>query len=427
MQRNLMTSRRFAPLFWTQFLAAFNDNFLKNTLVFLILSKVAASEAGALVTLSGAIFMAPFLLFSALGGQLADRFDKAMVAERLKRAEVPVAAVAVLGLALGSVPVLMVSLFLFGVNSALFGPLKYGILPDQLDRSELLRANAWVEGATFIAILAGTIAAGVVAIDGISVAVFGPVMLGLALACWLVSRLIPPVPARAPDLTLDWNVFRSTARLVGALRRDRRLWLAGLMVSWFWLIGAVVLSLLPTLVKHGLGGGEAVITVYLAIFAIAVGLGSALAAWRFAGRLTLASAPWSTLAIALFCLDLAWTASGLPPVAETGSIAGFFGRPGAWRVAVDLAGLAIAGAFLVVPTFAALQAWAEETHRARIVGAVNVLSAGFMTFGGGGVAAIQGAGTSMTVLFLGLACVNAMAALLMARVLLRLTGKGPRP
>jgi len=160
MNANLMTSRRFTPLFWTQFLSAFNDNFLKNTLDFLILFQFPMAETAALINLAGAVFMAPFLLLSALGGELADRFDKARMAEKLKLAEIVAAGVSVAGLALSSVPVLMTTLFLFGVNSALFGPIKYGILPDNLQKNELARANAWIEGATFIAILGGTIIGG---------------------------------------------------------------------------------------------------------------------------------------------------------------------------------------------------------------------------------------------------------------------------
>ena len=181
MSMNLMTSRRFAPLFWTQFFSAFNDNFLKNTLVFLILFTLAADEAAALVTLAGAIFIAPFLLLSALGGELADRFDKALLARRLKLAEIGGAGVAVAGIAFGSIPVLMTALFIFGVVSALFGPIKYGILPDHLDKSELPRANAWIEAATFAAILGGTIIGGLASNGGTSVAVFGPMMLVLLL------------------------------------------------------------------------------------------------------------------------------------------------------------------------------------------------------------------------------------------------------
>ncbi|TGW07823.1 MFS transporter, partial [Mesorhizobium sp. M2D.F.Ca.ET.145.01.1.1] len=191
MNTHLMLSRRFAPLFWTQFLSAFNDNFLKNTLVFLILFTLAADQAASLVTLAGAVFMAPFLFLSALGGEIADRFDKALIARRLKFAEIGAAAVAVVGIALSSIPVLMTALLMFGVISALFGPIKYGILPDHLERKELPRANAWIESATFAAILGGTIVGGVVSADGIGVAVFGPMMMILAVGCWFVSRSIP--------------------------------------------------------------------------------------------------------------------------------------------------------------------------------------------------------------------------------------------
>src|SRR4051794_5368438 len=168
MNDHLMMSRRFAPLFWTQFLSAFNDNFLKNSLVFLILFRLAADDAASLVTLAGAIFMAPFLLLSALGGELADRFDKALMARSLKFAEIAAAALAVAGIALSSIPVLLFALFLFGVIAALFGPVKYGILPDHLERKELPRANAWIESATFAAILGGTIVGGIASAEGTS-------------------------------------------------------------------------------------------------------------------------------------------------------------------------------------------------------------------------------------------------------------------
>lgn len=417
MKDNLMTSRRFAPLFWTQFLSAFNDNFLKNTLVFLILAQMAANEAASLVTLAGAVFMAPFLLFSALGGELADKFDKAIMAERLKRVELAAAAVAVVGIALSSVTVLMVALFLFGVISALFGPVKYGILPDHLERKELPRANAWIEGATFIAILAGTIVAGLAAAEGVNPWLFGPMMLGLALACWMSSRFIPRVGAKAPQLVVKRNIFKSTGRLVNALRGDTRLWRSALMASWFWLAGAIVLSLLPPLVKDHLGGGETAITAYLAVFAVAVGIGSAIAAWMSAGRIVLLPAPVGTLIMALFGFDLAWSVAHVEAIGTAETLSAFFTGPYTIRIAVDLAGMAIAGAFLVVPTFAALQAWAQEDQRSRVIAAANVLSAGFMTIGGGLVAGLQAAGTSISTLFLGLAVVNIVAAWVMLRTL----------
>ena len=417
MQGHMMLSRRFAPLFWTQFLAAFNDNFLKNTLVFLILFKLAAEDAASLITLAGAIFIAPFLLLSALGGELADRFDKAAMAERLKLAEAGAAVIAVAGIAFSSIPVLMGALFLFGVGSALFGPVKYGILPDLLDKRELPRANAWVEGATFIAILVGTIVAGVASSGGVSVLVFGPMMIAFAAACWLASRFIPRTGPAAPDLVIDANIFRSTWRLVREIRADTRLWRTALMASWFWLAGAIVMSVLPSMVKNGLGGNEMAVTACLAVFAVSIAVGSGVAAWMSAGRIVLLPAPAGAALMALFGFDLARTIWGLEAAETAATLGAFLAQPGTIRVAVDLAGLAVAGAFVAVPTFTALQAWAPEDRRARVVAAANVLSAGFMALGGGLVAAIQGAGVSIAEVLMGLAVLNGVAAWAMLRFL----------
>jgi acyl-[acyl-carrier-protein]-phospholipid O-acyltransferase/long-chain-fatty-acid--[acyl-carrier-protein] ligase len=420
MSNSLMTSRRFAPLFWTQFLSAFNDNFLKNALVFLILFKLAAEDpdrAATLVTVAGAVFMAPFLLLSALGGEIADRFDKATVARNLKLAEIGAAAIAVGGIAIESIPVLMAALALFGTISALFGPIKYGILPDHLERRDLPRANAWIEAATFIAILGGTIAGGIASTGGADIAIFGPVMMGFAVVCWLASRQIPPTGAAAPDLAIDANILRSTWHLLSELGHDRRLFRAGLMTSWFWLVGAIVLSLLPPLVKAALGGAEIGVTVFLAVFAIAIGVGSAIAAWLCAGRIVLLPAPVGTAIMGLFGLDLAWTVWGLGNTAAAATLAGFLDQPHVLRVGVDLAGIAMAGALLVVPTFAAIQAWAPEDRRARVIAAVNVLNAGFIVAGAGLVAALQASGVAIPVLLAGLAVLNLVVAVAMFRLL----------
>ncbi|TPI45474.1 acyl-[ACP]--phospholipid O-acyltransferase [Mesorhizobium sp. B2-9-1] len=417
MNTHLMMSRRFAPLFWTQFLSAFNDNFLKNTLVFLILFTLAKDQAASLVTLAGAVFMAPFLLLSALGGEIADRFDKALIARRLKFTEIAAAAVAVAGIALSSIPVLMTALLMFGTISALFGPIKYGILPDHLERKELPKANAWIESATFAAILGGTIAGGVVSADGIGVWVFGPIMMALAVGCWLVSRYIPSTGSAAPNLAIDKNIFRSTWRQVADLRTDTRIWRAGLMTSWFWLVGAIVLSILPTLIKDSLGGNEIAVTAYLAVFAVSIAVGSAIAAWMSQGRMVLLPAPVGTALLALFGLHLAWTIGSMQPSPKSETLAAFFAGPNTIRVAIDLAGMAIAAAFLVVPTFAAVQAWSPEARRARVVAAVSIVNAGFMTVGGILVAAIQAAGVSIAGILFGLVAANAIAAWLMLKYL----------
>ncbi|MBZ9821247.1 acyl-[ACP]--phospholipid O-acyltransferase [Mesorhizobium sp. CA4] len=417
MNTHLMMSRRFAPLFWTQFLSAFNDNFLKNTLVFLILFTLAKDQAASLVTLAGAVFMTPFLLLSALGGEIADRFDKALIARRLKFTEIAAAAVAVLGIALSSIPVLMTALLMFGIISALFGPIKYGILPDHLERNELPKANAWIESATFAAILGGTIAGGVVSADGVGVAVFGPIMMALAVGCWFVSRYIPATGSAAPNLAIDKNILRSTWRQVAELRTDTRIWRAGLMTSWFWLVGAIVLSILPAMIKDSLGGNEIAVTAYLAVFAVSIAIGSAIAAWMSKGRMVLLPAPVGTALLALFGLHLAWTVGSMQPSPEAVTLAAFFAGPNTIRVAIDLAGMAIAAAFLVVPTFAAVQAWSPEARRARVVAAVSIVNAGFMTVGGILVAAIQAAGVSIAGILFGLVAANAIAAWLMLKYL----------
>src|SRR3989441_7691261 len=220
MSSSLLMTRRFAPLFWTQFFSAFSDNFLKNALVFLILFKIGGAEAEPLITLAAAVFISPYFFLSALGGELADRYDKAVVAQRLKLAEIGVALIAVLGFGLHSVAVLFVALFLFGVIASLFGPIKYGILPDHLARSELPAGNALVEGATFIAILLGTIVGGLAAKDGGDPAKFAALMIVFSLMCWSASLLIPRTGQGAPDLVVQKNILASTGGLLKFLRED---------------------------------------------------------------------------------------------------------------------------------------------------------------------------------------------------------------
>ncbi|WP_132251872.1 acyl-[ACP]--phospholipid O-acyltransferase [Methylobacterium segetis] len=410
MFRSLMTARRFAPLFWCQFFSAFNDNFLKNALAFLILFKIGEHDpghSGILITLASAVFIGPFFILSGLGGQLADRYDKAIMARRLKFAEIFAAATAVIGFFLHSVPVLFVALGLFGVIAALFGPIKYGILPDHLRREELPAGNALVEGATFLAILLGTIVAGLATAAGGSGAAFGAMIMGFALLCWLSARLIPRTGEGAPDLRVDPNVARSTVELLRDLWSDSRLWRGSVIVSWFWLVGAVVLSLLPVLVKTGLNGSETVVTLLLATFSVGIALGSGLASWLASGRIVLLPVPVGAVLMGLFGLDLAWTVAHLPPA--SGPMVGaaeFLGTGTGLRVAIDFLGLAMAGGLYIVPSFAAVQAWTDKAKRARVIGAVNVLTAAFMVAGTLALAMLQGAGFSMAALLALVAILN---------------------
>jgi acyl-[acyl-carrier-protein]-phospholipid O-acyltransferase/long-chain-fatty-acid--[acyl-carrier-protein] ligase len=412
----LLLSRRFAPLFACQFFAAFNDNFLKTALVFLILFRSNSADAEALITLASAIFIAPYFFLSALGGELADRYDKARVAQWVKFVEIFVAGVAVVGYARGSLPGLYVALFGFGVLASLFGPVKYGILPDHLRREELPAGNALVEGATFIAILAGTIVGGLAARGG-DVAPFAVLVMGFAFACWVSALLIPPSGEGAPQLKLSLNVVTSTAAMIRYLRADPRLWWGAMVTSWFWLAGIVVLALLPPLIKTLIGGNEDTVTAYLALFSVAVGAGSGLAAALARGRIVLKITLAGAVLLGLFALDLGIAAYGaaaapVPQAPET-----VFASALGIRAAIDLAGMAIAGGLFIVPAFAAVQAWAGAAYRARTVAAVNVLNAAFMTVATVAAAAMQKYGVTVPVLFLLLGAATLLVAAAIQRTM----------
>src|SRR6266567_753285 len=366
MSSSLLLTRRFAPLFWCQFFSAFSDNFLKNALVFLILFKLGGPDAEALITLAAAVFISPYFFLSGLGGEFADRHDKAWVAQRLKLAEIGISVIAVTGFALHSVVILFIALFLFGVIGSLFGPIKYGILPDHLARSELPAANALVEGATFVAILLGTIVGGMAAKDGGDPAPFAFLMIVFSLLCWGASLLIPRTGQAAPDLKVQKNVLRSTVGLLNFLREDPRLWWGALVTSWFWLVGAVALSLMPPLVKNVLGGNEEVVTACLAIFSISIAIGSGLAAWLAAGRIILLPTVIGAVLLGAFGLDLGASTLGAPPIPGLGGRLTTLNKGRDIRLAIDLAGLAVAGGLFIVPTFAAVQAWAGADRRARV-------------------------------------------------------------
>ena len=398
MIKDLMTSRRFAPLFWTQFFTALNDNFAKNALVILIFFSIDGSQGGALATLAGVILMAPFFVLSALGGELADKHDKALMARRLKFAEIFAAGVAAAGFVFQSVPILMASLGLFGIISALFGPIKYGILPDHLKTQELSAGNALIESGTFLAILAGTVAGGLAAGRGKPPALVAAIVMTIAVASWLSARIIPATGAAAPDLVIVRNPWTSTWALIGDLKAQKRLWDGTLIVSWFWLVGAVALSLLPSLVKEVVGGTETVITVCLMVFAIGVAVGSGLAARASHVRPNLALVPIGGFVMALFLLALAWSVHGVtkglnvPPGTFALSASGL-------HILVDLFGIAVGGGMFVVPSFAAVQLWAAPDRRARVIAAVNVISAAFIVVSGLAVAGLQLCGFGVMALF----------------------------
>jgi acyl-[acyl-carrier-protein]-phospholipid O-acyltransferase/long-chain-fatty-acid--[acyl-carrier-protein] ligase len=411
MQAPLILSRKFGPLFCCQFFAAFNDNFLKTTLVFIVLFQSATSDTEALITFASAVFIAPYFFLSALGGELADRYDKARVAQHLKFVEIAVAAVAVWGYMRASLLLLFIALSGFGILAALFGPIKYGILPDHLRREQLPAANALVEGATFVAILLGTLVAGLAARGGGSHAMFAVLLLGFAVACWISALLIPPSGEGAPGLRIEINVAASTAAMIRHLRADPRLWWGAMVTSWFWLVGIVVLSLLPPLIKTIIGGNEDTVTAYLAVFSIAVGIGSGIAAAIARGRIVLRTTLAGAVLLGVFALDLGVATLGYHPEQSAQGPASALASTLGMRVAIDLCGLAIAGGLFIVPAFAAVQSWSEAGYRARTIAAVNVLNAAFMTVATVAVAVMQKLGATVPALFLLIGATTLLVAL----------------
>ncbi|MFN0218636.1 MAG: acyl-[ACP]--phospholipid O-acyltransferase [Hyphomicrobium sp.] len=411
----LMTARRFAALFWCQFLSALNDNLLKNALAMLVVYKLAMENGPVLGTLAGAVLIVPFFLFSALAGQLADKYDKAMIASRLKLLEIPVAATAAIGFLIPSVSLLFVALLAFGTLSAFFGPVKYGLLPVHLETRELPAGNALVEGATFMAILLGTVGGNFAAYsDGHMQAVAGSILI-FAVLGWLAARMIPPTGAAAPDLAIDRNFITSTSALLTDLKKDRRIWQGALITSWFWLVGAVVLALLQTLIPRLLNGAPQVYTLALFVFAIAVAAGSVTAARASANRPNLALVPIGAILMGLFTFDLAFLASTLEPapapIGATDVLTSFAGI----RMLSDLGGIAFAGGLFIVPSFAAVQAWSPIDRRARVIAGCNVLSAAFMTLSAIVVAGLQYAKSPLSYIYGALAVANFIAAALILR------------
>jgi acyl-[acyl-carrier-protein]-phospholipid O-acyltransferase/long-chain-fatty-acid--[acyl-carrier-protein] ligase len=419
MIRSLLAERRFAPLFWCQFFAAFNDNFLKNALLFLILwgatgaavqASAPAPAANALVTLAGAFFVAPFFFLSGLGGELADRLDKARLAQQIKLAEMAAAVIAVVGFLLQSVPILFVALFAFGTLSALFGPVKYGILPDHLPPEELPNANALVEGATFMAIIGGTVAGGLASTFPAGHILLAVTVMVFAVLSWAAARLIPPTGEAAPNLRVRRNILASTTGLVRDLMTDKRIWRASLASSWFWLVGAIALAMLPAIVQQELGGTKETATLALVVFCVGIALGSLVAAWLSGGRATMLPAVIGTVLMGLFLIDIWVVTHGL-----THHGRGVLLPPHMRHIIVDLFGLSAAGGLLAVPTFAAVQAWAGPDRRARAVAGVNVISAAAMALGALLMSALLGIGVGVPLLFaaLGLCCLAFAAWMLM--------------
>jgi acyl-[acyl-carrier-protein]-phospholipid O-acyltransferase / long-chain-fatty-acid--[acyl-carrier-protein] ligase len=421
-QIQLFGARRFAPLFAVQTLLAFEDNLFKNAFVMLLTFGTAMKSSigtGALAAIAGGMFIAPYFLFSATAGELADRFERARLLQILKAAELLTVLAAVAALFTDSLALCFLALFALGAQATFSSPVRYALLPQHLAVDELVDGNALLEGGTFLSILLGTIAGNLaVALDyGTEVAGFLLVLCGVL--GFAASLFIPPAPAPSPGLSLSRNLVAATGDLLRHARERRDVWLSILGGSWFWLVGFVFLSQIPSFAKETLGTGSGVVTLFLAAFSIGVGVGSVLCGRLMHGEISARYVPLAALGMAVFSLDLALASEGAVPPAggELLGIAAFLSHVAGLRIFLDMTAIAISGGMFVVPLYAIVQRRSEEAARARIIAAGNIMNALFMTAAAAVSALLLAVGFKTPDLYLVLAAMTAGVALWICRLL----------
>ncbi len=418
----LLRTRRFLPFFLTQFLGAFNDNLFRNALIVSITfgATVSVGNAGLLANAAQALFILPFFLFSALAGQLADKYEKSRLIRQTRLAEVLLMIAGAIALWMGHVPTLLAIMFLMGVLATIFGPLKYALMPQHLRHSELVGGNALVDAGTFLAILIGTIAGGLLVTTGNSHAsavvesnasvAAAIVLVIVAIATWLCSRAIPPGPPTDPDLKVNFNPLTATWSVIRVAAQKRPIFLSLLGISWFWMVGALLLAQLPAYARDVLGGDKSVYTLLLAAFSVGTGLGS-LACEKLSGhKVEIGLVPLGSIGITAFVLDLYFSH---PAAVTHGALITWreFLAAGGWRTAVDCALIGVSGGLFIVPLYALILQRSAESHRARIIACNNILNAAFMVAASLLAVGWLSAGLTIPQLFVLTAVLNACVAI----------------
>ncbi|HEX6704025.1 MAG TPA: MFS transporter [Albitalea sp.] len=408
----LLKQRRFAPFFWTQFLGAGNDNLFKYAFTLLVTFKLQIEWlppklAGLAI---GALFILPFLLFSATSGQLADKFDKARLIRFVKWLEIAIMALAAWAFVHNQVGVLLACVFLMGLHSTLFGPVKFAYLPQHLNERELTGGNGMVEMGTFVAILLGNVAGGLlmdIAPHGVEIVAWS--CLGLALVGRLLSQAVPPSPSSDPGLRINWNPVTETLRNLKLAHQNVVVFRSLLGISWMWFFGAVFLSQFPSFAKEVLHGNEQVATVLLVAFSIGIAIGSLLCEVLSRRHVEIGLVPLGAIGMSVFSIDLYLASRGLPPASML-TLAEFMRQPAHWRVIADLALLSLFAGLYSVPMYALIQLRSQPSHRARIIAANNILNALFMIASAIGVGLLLKAEVTIPQVFLIVGLLNAVVA-----------------
>ena len=388
---HLLRTRRFWPIFTTQFLGAFNDNLVRTSMVMLVIYGIYrnAEHEAAFSAVAGGLFILPFFLLSALAGQLADALDKAKIIRIVKTAEIAIMVFGSGGLLLHNIPLLLIALTAMGVHSTFFGPIKYAILPQHLERDEVLGGTGLVEAGTYIAILGGTILGGLLVLqrpDGSYHAELASIgVLVVAVIGRFAARFVPPAPPsdvpddpEYPEPGMDWHIIRASIRLVSATLHIPRLFLAILSISFFWAMGAVLAAQFPPLVKNVLYADQSVATLFLAVFSVGVAVGSVAINRMLKGEVSAKYAPQSALFMGVFVLLLYWLTRNWPSSPELVGMSEFLHHPLGWAVVLDLFGVAVSGGMFVVPLYAFLTTTVPKSETARTVAANNIVNSGAM-------------------------------------------------
>ncbi len=413
-QFSLLGQRRFAPFFWTQFAGAANDNLFKFAFTVLVTYQLQVNWlppalAGLVI---GALFIAPFVLFSATSGQLCDRLEKTRVIRAVKNLEIGIMAVAALAFVMDApnvqAAILLACTFLMGLHSTLFGPVKYALLPQVLAEHELVGGNAWVESGTFVAILLGNLAGGLlIGLPEIGPQAVAVACLGLAVLGRLSAARIEPLPATDPQLRINWNPWTETAANLRLAREDGVSWNMLMGISWLWFFGAVFLSQFPVLAKEVLRGNEQVASLLLVVFSLGIGLGSLLCERLSRGRVEIGLIPLGALGMSVFTVDFWWATRSLP-AGGLMDVPAFLAQPAHWRILIDLGLLSLSAGLFSVPMYALIQVRSRASHRSRIIAANNILNALYMVASALICAALLLAGVSLPGLFLCLGLGNAL-------------------
>lgn len=413
-QFDLLRERRFAPFFTTQFLGALNDNVFKigfTSLVTYHTARFAGVDAKTAAFLISAIFILPFVLFSATSGQIADKYDKATLTRFVKTFEIVLMLVGAAGFVMHSAPLLYLCTFMMGMHSTLFGPVKYSYLPQHLGEHELVGGNGLVEMGTFIAILIGTIIGGAAAgIEGAGERVLAVSVLVIAIAGRLVAQRVPSTPAPQPDLVINWNPVSETWRNLGLARQNRTVFLSLLGISWLWFVGATFLTSFFNFAKDVLSASPDVVTILLATFSVGIGLGSLLCERLSQRRVEIGLVPLGSIGISVFAIELYFASRALPSPGHLLSVGEFLAGVRHWRILADLFLLAMFGGFYSVPLYALIQSRSAPTHRARIIAANNILNALFMILSAVMAMGLTKAGVDIPGLFLVTALLNVIVA-----------------